>query len=64
MAALVLLSNVSAVQANPDEKASHDVEIAGSVWRTSFEEAKYLAQEQGKPILHLQMFGELDDEFC
>ena len=30
------------------------------VWGRSFDKAK----GQGKPILHLQLFGKLDEEFC
>ena len=31
-------------------------------WETSFEAAKTRAQQEGKPIIALQLFGRLDDE--
>ena len=40
------------------------VVLNGVSWLRSFEEAKRQAQASGKPILHLQMFGSLDEEFC
>jgi hypothetical protein len=33
-------------------------------WANSLEEAKARAMKEGKPILHLQMFGKLSEEFC
>lgn len=39
------------------------VTIAGVKW-TNFEEALKLADQRNLPILHLQMFGKLDDTFC
>jgi hypothetical protein len=40
------------------------VEIAGVTWLPSLEEAKSKAAAEGKPILHFQLLGRLDDEFC
>ena len=40
------------------------VTIAGVEWESSLEAAKAEARKSGKPILHLQMFGRLDDAFC
>jgi hypothetical protein len=33
-------------------------------WETSFEAAKQQAAREGKPILLLNLFGRLDEEFC
>jgi hypothetical protein len=39
--------------------------VIGSVsWTSSMPDAMSRAKAQGKPILHLQMFGRLNDEFC
>jgi len=40
------------------------VTVAGVPWQNSFETAKALARSEGKLVLHLQMFGRLDDAFC
>tara|TARA_R110002072_G_scaffold174303_8_gene329653 strand:+ start:25811 stop:26002 length:192 start_codon:yes stop_codon:yes gene_type:complete len=34
------------------------------VWETSFADAKARAQDEGKGIFHLQLFGHLDQELC
>lgn len=34
------------------------------VWQRSFDDAVKLAMEQNRPIMLLQLFGKLDDEFC
>jgi len=45
--------------------ASKGTTKVGAVsWANSFDEAKQRATKEGKPILHLQMFGNLGDEFC
>ncbi len=44
--------------------AIEGVEIAGSLWHSSLNQALLLATKLDKPVLHLQMFGRLDDEFC
>jgi hypothetical protein len=40
------------------------VELADATWLGSFEAATRAAAQQGKPILHFQMFGRLDDAYC
>jgi hypothetical protein len=40
------------------------VQLAGATWLGSFDEAVRQARESGRPILHLQMFGRLDDAYC
>ena len=39
-------------------------DVAGVGWHNSFEDARQVSRATGKPILHLQMFGKLNDEFC
>lgn len=39
-------------------------EIAGAGWESSWEQALSRAQREGKPILHLQMLGHLDEKWC
>ncbi len=34
------------------------------VWQRSFDDAVKLAMEQNRPIMLLQLFGKLDEEFC
>jgi hypothetical protein len=38
--------------------------IAGTRWHASFAAAQAEARRDGKPILLLQLFGRLDEEFC
>lgn len=38
--------------------------LAGVEWQTSLAAATRKAEATGKPILHLQMFGRLDDAYC
>jgi hypothetical protein len=38
--------------------------IAGVRWHASFAAARAEARRDGKPILLLQLFGRLDEEFC
>jgi hypothetical protein len=38
--------------------------LAGVVWESSFAAAKARAEREGKPVLLLQLFGRLDEEFC
>jgi hypothetical protein len=40
------------------------VTLAGVVWENSLADALARAREEGKPVLHLQMFGSLEAEFC
>jgi hypothetical protein len=40
------------------------VTVAGVRWESSFAAAKARAKAEHKPILFLQMFGKLDDDFC
>lgn len=40
------------------------VTIEGTPWISGLEAARAEAKAVGKPILHLQMFGALDDAYC
>ncbi|MCA9775384.1 MAG: hypothetical protein KC800_01650 [Candidatus Eremiobacteraeota bacterium] len=40
------------------------VEIAGANWESSWNQAVTRALREGKPILHLQMLGHLDEKWC
>jgi hypothetical protein len=40
------------------------VVIGGVTWENNLEVALTRAKKENKPVLHLQMFGNLDDEFC
>lgn len=40
------------------------VVLAGVTWENSLEAALARAAKENRPVLHLQMFGNLDDEFC
>lgn len=44
--------------------ASPIVELAGATWHGSFDQALLVAKSEGKPVLHFQMFGRLDDAYC
>lgn len=44
--------------------APKTVTLAKASWLGSWDSAKREAARDGRPILHLQMFGELDDAFC
>ena len=44
--------------------AKRSVEVAGVEWLSSLDAAMPKAHSEGKLILHLQMFGDLDDAFC
>ena len=39
-------------------------QLAGVAWETSFATAQQKARQSGKPVLLLQLFGRLDEEFC
>lgn len=41
-----------------------DVTLAGVTWRGDFGAARKEAAATGRPILLLQLFGRLDEEFC
>lgn len=41
-----------------------DVTIGELTWRASLDEARTVAIREGKPILLLNLFGRLDQEFC
>jgi hypothetical protein len=58
LAALTLSLSASA------KPTSKKVVLAGVPWESSLDAAKPRAKKEGKPILHLQMFGRLDDSFC
>lgn len=40
------------------------VVLAGLTWHSSLDDALQIARKENKPVLHLQMFGRLNDEFC
>jgi hypothetical protein len=40
------------------------VTLAGVTWEPSLVNAEFRAKVEHKPILHLQMFGRLDDALC
>lgn len=40
------------------------VNVAGIEWHNTLKAAKQQAQREKKPILHLQMFGRIDDAYC
>jgi hypothetical protein len=56
-----------AVVAQPAAKSHTNsraaVELAGATWHR-WPEAQSLAAREGKPILLLQMFGQLDEKWC
>ena len=43
---------------------AHPVTLAGLTWLGSLNEAIAIAAQENKPVLHLQIFGRLDDAFC
>ena len=49
---------------SPEKNDSAVTVVAGVPWHTSIEAAMKRAKREGKPILHMQMFGKLDEEFC
>ena len=48
----------------PKPQPMNDVNLAGVLWHGSLEDAEKIAQQENKPILHLQIFGRLDDAYC
>jgi len=40
------------------------VVLRGVAWESSLDAALARANKENKPVLHLQMFGDLDDAFC
>lgn len=67
LATMVLCSSLVAsdsVAPKVTRKAAGKLELAGLTWYPSLEAASKEAVKTGKPILHLQMFGKLDDTFC
>ncbi|MGI8922623.1 MAG: hypothetical protein ACR2HJ_01055 [Fimbriimonadales bacterium] len=40
------------------------VVLAGVTWESSLAESLVRANRENKPVLHLQMFGRLDDALC
>jgi hypothetical protein len=40
------------------------VTVVGIRWYNSLEAAKQQAKREKKPILHMQMFGRIDDAYC
>ena len=46
------------------EQPGHQVNLAGLIWHGSLSKAMSVAAKEGKPVLHLQMFGRLDDALC
>ena len=52
------------VTANAAKPAQPKVSLAGLTWESSLQDALTKASLENKPVLHLQMFGKLDDAFC
>ena len=48
----------------PATKVQPTITLAGQTWRGSLQEALAIAKWENKPVLHLQMFGKLDDDYC
>ncbi len=44
--------------------APKPVTVAGTPWLSNWADAKEEARKRSKPILMLQMMGQLDDVFC
>lgn len=59
---ILLLSMIFIVPLYTEPKAT--VNVAGIQWYNTLEAAKRQAQREKKPILHLQMFGRIDDAYC
>jgi len=51
-------------EATRPTKPRPKVTVAGLTWENSLGDALAIAQKTNKPVLHLQMFGKLDDAFC
>jgi hypothetical protein len=66
VAACVSFSQMRGVEPAPGKESAPalNVEIAGATWLGSFDEAVERAMSEDKPVLHLQMFGKLDDAYC
>ncbi len=47
-----------------ERSSSKTFAIAGTTWHEGLDQAKLIARERQRPILLLQMFGSLDEEFC
>jgi hypothetical protein len=62
----ILLPTVAVLHAkeNPRLAPPKTHAIAGVTWTEGLESAKKIARQTNKPILLLQMFGSLDEEFC
>lgn len=45
-------------------RSSKDVVIGGVRWRASLEQARERAARENKPVVLLNLFGRLDQEFC
>jgi hypothetical protein len=50
--------------APPTSEPTRPVMLAGKTWHGSLDEALVIARRENKPVLHLQMFGKLDDALC
>ena len=63
---LVLAGNArsEALSGGSRTEAPAPTRIAGVTWETSVARAMERARREGKPILLLQLFGRLDEEFC
>jgi hypothetical protein len=61
VAGAIAVNQPETIPAAPDAKS---VTLAGKTWHGSLDEALAIAKEENKPVLHLQMFGKLDDAFC
>lgn len=59
---LTVVATGSRTEAPAQEKPK--IVLEGVTWENSLEDALAQAKAENKPVLHLQMFGNLDDEFC
>ena len=64
--AVVAACMAAAIAINKPEAtpAGKPVTLAGKTWLGSLDEALVVAKRENKPVLHLQMFGSLDDAYC
>lgn len=71
-ALLALLAVSTPALAQEEKKPMNGTEVApvttvaaGEVhWHASLDEAVAAARKSGKPVLHFQLLGRLDQEFC
>lgn len=61
--AVAALSGGGSAPSDPSVRPTRTV-VHGVAWEANFDAALARAKSEGKPVLMLQMFGRLDDEFC